>query len=75
MKRLSLATVILVLAAVPSAAESRFFLAAGAGYVRPDDAAYRTIYGGQAIAPELSAMVRMLQVMVGGMGPPFSPGR
>jgi hypothetical protein len=50
-----------VLALVTAAsAESRFFLSAGASYLRPADEKYRLIYGNQAIYPEISAAIRLV---------------
>jgi len=59
MKRLLIAPLVLILAGA-AAAESRLFLSAGAGYLRPADADYRLVYGNQAIYPELQASIRVL---------------
>jgi hypothetical protein len=59
MKRLLIVLAILMLAG-SAAAESRLLLAAGAAYMRPADENFRSIYGNQAIYPELSASIRLI---------------
>lgn len=59
MKRFLIVPAILILAA-SAAAENRFFLSAGASFLRPGDANYRAVYGNQAVYPELSAAVRLV---------------
>jgi hypothetical protein len=60
MKKPPLIVAIVLLLAVPAAAESRFFLAGGANYIRPSDEGYRSIYGGQAFFPEISGALRLV---------------
>ncbi len=69
MKRFLIVPLILVLAGA-AAAESRLFLSAGAGYLRPADGSYRLIYGNQAIYPELNASIRLVGglCLTGSMG-------
>lgn len=59
MRKLMIVPALLMLAAAASA-ESRFFLAGGASYLRPDDENYRAIYGNQAIYPEISGAIRLV---------------
>jgi hypothetical protein len=70
MKKLLIVPALLALFAT-AAAESRFFLAIGANYIRPADEAYRTVYGSQAIYPGISAAIRL----VGGLCLTGSAGR
>jgi hypothetical protein len=59
MKKLILTmTGVLILLATASA-QSRLYLSLGANLIRPTDAAYRSIYGNQAIYPELAVAVRV----------------
>jgi hypothetical protein len=59
MKKLILTmTGVLVLLATASA-QSRLYLSLGANLIRPTDAEYRSIYGNQAIYPELAIAVRV----------------
>ncbi len=53
-----------------AAAESRFFLGAGANYIRPADENYRVVYGNQVIYPEYSVAVRLVAglCVTGSMG-------
>jgi len=60
MKRILVIPAILALVTA-AAAESRFFLAVGANYIRPADAGFRTVYGGQAVYPEISAAIRVVK--------------
>lgn len=59
MRRAPIVPAVLLLLTSASA-ESRFFLSAGAGYMRPADENYRLIYGNQALYPEISAAVRLV---------------
>lgn len=43
-----------------AAAESRFFLGAGANYIRPADENYRAVYGSQVIYPEYTVAIRLV---------------
>ena len=58
-KPLLLISAVLLLGAA-AAAESRFYLGAGANYIRPADENYRAVYGNQVIYPEYSAAVRLV---------------
>jgi hypothetical protein len=61
MKKL-ISTITGVLLLLTSAsAESRLLLSAGANLIRPADAVYRSVYGGQAIYPEVAVSVRILR--------------
>jgi hypothetical protein len=53
-----------------AAAESRFFLGAGANYIRPADENYRVVYGNQVIYPEYAVAVRLVAglCVTGSMG-------
>jgi len=59
MKRVLVVPAVLVLATL-AVAESRLFLSAGAGFLRPGDAAYRSVYGNQAVFPEFAASFRVV---------------
>lgn len=59
MRRSLIVPVLLILTA-SAAAESRLFLSAGAGFLRPGDSAYRSVYGGQTVFPEFSASGRVV---------------
>jgi hypothetical protein len=59
MKKILIVPTILALVTF-AAAENRLFVAAGANFLRPADEAYRSIYGDQAVFPELSASVRLV---------------
>jgi len=59
MKRMLVVPAVLVLATL-AAAESRLFLSAGAGFLRPGDAAFRSAYGNPAVFPEFAASVRVV---------------
>jgi len=69
MKRLLIVPLVLILAGA-AAAESRLFLSAGAGYLRPADGNYRLVYGNQAIYPEINAAIRLVGglCLTGSMG-------
>lgn len=56
---LTLTGVLVLLTSV--SAQSRLFLSVGANLIHPADAAYRSIYGNQAIYPELSVAFRMVR--------------
>lgn len=60
MRRLLVVPVALALA-TGAYAESRLFIGVGANIMRPADGSYRSIYGSQAIYPELSASVRLVK--------------
>ncbi len=60
MRRLLIVPVALVLAAAAHA-ESRLFIGVEANVIRPADGSYRSIYGNQAIYPELSASIRLVK--------------
>ena len=60
MRRLLIVLTSLVLVTA-ARAESRLFIGIGANIIRPADPNYRSIYGGQAIYPELSASVRLVK--------------
>jgi len=68
-KTLLLISAVLLLGSA-AAAESRFFLGAGANYIRPADENYRAVYGNQAIYPEYSVAVRLVAglCLTGSMG-------
>ena len=59
MKKVLIVPMVLLLATA-AAAENRFFLSAGAGFLRPADENYRAIYGNQAIYPEFLATIRVV---------------
>lgn len=59
MRKLLIVPAVLVLVTAASA-ESRFFLAGGASYLRPADENYRAIYGNQVIYPEISGAIRLV---------------
>jgi len=59
MKKLLIVPALLIFVAT-AAAENRFFLAAGANFLRPADEGYRGIYGNQAIFPEMSTAIRLV---------------
>jgi len=72
MKKLLTIPAILALTAF-AAAENRLFVSAGASFLRPADAAYRSIYGGQVVSPEFSASVRLFKgLCLGGSYGQFS---
>lgn len=60
MRRLLIVPVALALAAAAHA-ESRLFIGVGANVIRPADGSYRSIYGNQAIYPELAASIRLVK--------------
>ncbi len=68
-KKLLIIPMVLILAAA-AAAENRLFLSAGASFLRPADEAYRTVYGNQAVYPELSVAIRLIAgvCLTGSMG-------
>jgi hypothetical protein len=70
MKKLLIVPALLILA-TSLAAENRFFLSAGASFLRPADEGYRVVYGSQVVCPELSAAIRV----VGGVCVTGSLGR
>lgn len=59
MKRILVLPVLLVLA-VPAAAEGRLFVSVGAQYVRPADAQFRQVYAAGAVLPCVAAAVRLV---------------
>ncbi len=59
MKRIPVLPVLLILA-VPAAAESRLFLSVGAQYIRPADAQFRRVYAAGAVLPCVTAAVRLV---------------
>ena len=68
-KQLLLISAVLLLGTTATA-ESRFFLGAGANYIRPADENYRAVYGSQVIYPEYSVAVRLVAglCVTGSMG-------
>ena len=60
MRRLLIVPAALALA-VAAHPESRLFIGVGADFIRPADASYRSIYGSQAVYPELSVSLRLVK--------------
>jgi hypothetical protein len=60
MRKVLMVPAVLLLLFTAASAESRFFLSAGAGYLRPADENYRLVYGNQALYPEIAAAVRLV---------------
>jgi hypothetical protein len=59
MKRLILTITGVLFLLASASAESKLFLSVGANLIRPSDEAYRSIYGSQAISPELAVAFRI----------------
>ena len=59
MKRLTLTITGVLFLLASASAESKLFLSVGANLIRPADEAYRSIYGGQVLYPELAVAFRM----------------
>ena len=70
MKKTLLLISAVLLLGTAAAAESRFFLGAGANYIRPADENYRAVYGNQVIYPEYTVAVRLVAglCLTGSMG-------
>ena len=61
MKKITLTIAGVLFLLTSARAESRLFISAGANLIRPADAAYRSIYGGQAMYPELAVAIRIVR--------------
>jgi len=59
MKKLILTTTGVLFLLVTASAQSRLYLSLGANLIRPTDEAFRSIYGNQALYPELAVAVRV----------------
>ncbi len=60
MKKLILTVTGVLFLLAAASAQSRLFLSVGANLIRPADEAYRTIYGDQALYPELDVAFRVV---------------
>jgi hypothetical protein len=60
MKKLILTITGILVLLTAASAQGRLFLSAGANLIRPADAAYRSIYGGQVVYPELTVAYRVV---------------
>jgi hypothetical protein len=58
MKKLLLTMTGVLVLLTAASAQGRLFLSLGANMIRPADAAYRSIYGNQALYPELGVAIR-----------------
>lgn len=76
MKKTLIVPAVLLLLATASA-ESRLFVALGAGFMRPADSEFRQIYGNQALLPEVSAVLRFYRglCLTAGAGKASEEGR
>jgi hypothetical protein len=60
MKKLILTMTGILVLLTAASAQGRLFLSAGANLIRSADAAYRSIYGGQVVYPELTVAYRVV---------------
>lgn len=64
MKKLILTTAAVLVLLTSVSAQNRLFVSLGASVIRPADEAYRSLYGNQALYPEVTFAVRLVKGLV-----------